>query len=782
MNALLEHAKWLDGTTFEDFERYVKQRKIHQFDCDIETFSYNMVWQKQAPKRMKSRMFTFCASWHEKGVIYTVAFPDFRYFFDAYHYYAKHCNKKKGEPNNKRLKMYLHNGNKFDNHFIAKMIHDVYNADYYNMQDEKSEVTQKVASHMSLKEQENNYILEKRVKGISHLSFSGKVRDVIIEVEDTVMKTGCSLAVCGTMLEAGGFLTKEQLKTTFDYEKYHYQENMSDEKAQKVAMDLYYQLSEEEWTYIQNDTIILSSLRMNFSSVFMGFDFKKATKTQNIINAYTVNNLARYQILGKVITKEGVKTKTHSINYSDYSVNGENFATIIQKFYKGGLNFYNQDYLAKLITEEMISFDINSSYPSIMYEFALPHVLIDYCEEKETVDINTEIDKQFMLYRVKKTTFNRIMSQLDTRVGRQMLVKYFRTVEDEDVYLTSWTFKMLKENFNLNIKRLTVEQWYKFSVKPFGGIEKLIEFYYTKTQGKSKTLVEFKDNNPTKIIFTDKPSERVFTKPEIDISKVNLNGIYGAPALRPTYSIGYRDDDNELHLERNAFHNTERNALTSVFTTGGALWRLTQPFKYLTGKEIDKWFVYCDTDSLYMIKECFNKLPKEMFHPANLGSWDVEHETIEKFYVLNHKKYAYYAENEIQFRCGGVPLDSFDNNMSFEKFIETQFSKGAKVANKRGIYTHEGTVVIYDSVTELDVGNTYPEFYLPEDEKEFIKMIDLAREELKDEDDSDILYLESDLGTLAIKDLWQYEYEETSKDIWDLVVDSREINQILIEN
>ena len=183
-----------------------------------------------------------------------------------------------------------------------------------------------------------------------------------------------------------------------------------------------------------------------------------------------------------------------------------------------------------------------------------------------------------------------------------------------------------------------------------------------------------------------------------------------------------------------------------------------------------------------MIKKCFSKLPKEMFHPANLGSWDVEHETIEKFYVLNHKKYAYYAENEIQFRCGGVPLDSFDNNMSFEKFIETQFSKGAKVANKRGIYTHEGTVVIYDSVTELDEGNTYPEFYLPEDEKEFSKMIDLAREELKDEDDSDILYLESDLGTLAIKDLWQYEYEETSKDIWDLVVDSREINKILIEN
>ncbi|ELA9727802.1 hypothetical protein RG007_004976, partial [Vibrio parahaemolyticus] len=79
MNALLEHAKWLDGTTFEDFKRYVKQRKIHQFDCDIETFSYNMIWQKQAPKRMKSRMFTFCASWHENGFIYTVAFPDFRY-------------------------------------------------------------------------------------------------------------------------------------------------------------------------------------------------------------------------------------------------------------------------------------------------------------------------------------------------------------------------------------------------------------------------------------------------------------------------------------------------------------------------------------------------------------------------------------------------------------------------------------------------------------------------------------------------------------------------------
>src|SRR5699024_2509743 len=108
-----------------------------------------------------------------------------------------------------------------------------------------------------------------------------------------------------------------------------------------------------------------SLLRMHFDKVFKGFKYSKKTKTQNIIEAYTVNELARYQILGKV--KHG--KNTYNLNYSEYQVDDENFADIVQHFYKGGLNFYNQKYLGKILTDLMISFDINSSYPSILYEF-----------------------------------------------------------------------------------------------------------------------------------------------------------------------------------------------------------------------------------------------------------------------------------------------------------------------------------------------------------------------------------------------------------------------------
>src|SRR5699024_11284721 len=70
-------------------------------------------------------------------------------------------------------------------------------------------------------------------------------------------------------------------------------------------------------------------------------------------------------------------------------------------------------------------------------------------------------------------------------------------------------------------------------------------------------------------------------------------------------------------------------------------------------------FIYCDTDSLYFKKDIQEKIPKHLFSEFKLGTWDLEHEHIKQFYVLNHKKYAYVdEENEIQVKAGGIPNDS----------------------------------------------------------------------------------------------------------------------------
>lgn len=636
-----------------------------------------------------------------------------------------------------------------------------------------------------------NYILEKRVKGMSHNTFSAVIGDLQIDTVDTVLKTGCSLKTVGQMLLASKCITKDKLKTNFNYEKYHFEEDMTELEVNSKVLDIFNNLDENEWIYIANDTYILSSLRRDFSTIFPGFDYKKQTKTQNIINAYKKNELAEYQILGKITkqNKTSLKPDIYEVNYSDYNVQGENLAKIIQSFYKGGLNFYNQDYLGKILTGEFISFDINSSYPSIMYEFPMPFLIRDHYEYPCIKKINTNIYEEFTLYKISKEVFNRLIELSKSRIVKQMLTKYFR-VEGNFVYLTSWTFKMLKENFHIEVPEIECEQWYEFSVEYFGARDAITDFYFTKTQGKSKYVVEFIDNNPMNIVVhKDQLNDKVFTKPLIDVAKVNLNGIYGAPALKPAYSIGYRDEDGFLHVERNGYLNTERNALTSVFTTGGALWRLTQPLKYLTSFEIDDAFLYCDTDSLYMKRYILPKLPKEMFHPLNLGSWDIEHNIINKFYVLNHKKYAFqddeeinkdkkspnYNPNGIVFHCGGVPEESFDIDMNFEDFINTQFHQGCVLSTVRSIMTNEETIVIYESETKLDKGVNYPTNYTDEDEILDKLIKEDIRECLKNEDDNDILYIEYSLGSMSFKDIYPFEYKTSKESLTELYYDSGDI-------
>lgn len=774
----MKFVQWLDNTTEDDLIKYLKKSKTHHFDIDIETFSYNMKMSRKAPTLMKSRMFTFTASWYdETGRIYTVSTPSLKYFIDDY--LLPYAGKSKGKSKRsgfKRVNFYVHNGNKFDNHFLAKEIHETYQATYKNWEDDKSKVKINLGKHMTKGETTENYILEKRVKGMSHLSFSAVIQDLQIDTYDTVMKTGCSLAVCGQMLKSAGCITEDKLKTSFDYSKYHYQEDMTDLEAEALTLNLFQDLSEEEWVYIANDTYILSSLRRDFDKIFPGFDFNKQTKTQNIINAYKRNRLAEYQILGK-ITVQGetdLRPEVYEVNYSDYEVQEENLAKIIQNFYKGGLNFYNQDYVGKLLKGEFISFDINSSYPSIMYEFPMPFLIRNHYEHPCIKKVSTNLYEEFTLYKLTKVTFNRILDLINSSVVKQMLTKYFRR-EGEFVYVTTWTFKMLKENFHIDIPEIECEQWFEFSVEYFGARDAITEFYFTKTQGKAKNVVEFVDNNPMNIIVhKDKTNEKVFTKQMIDIAKVNLNGIYGAPALKPAYSIGYRDEDGHLHVQRNGYLNTERNAMTSVFTTGGALWRLTQPLQYLTSEEIDDAFLYCDTDSLYMKRYILQKLPKEMFHPMNLGSWDIEHNLITEFYVLNHKKYAFY-DNGIVFHCGGIPENAFNTDMTFKQFIDLQFHKGVSMPNHRAINTKEGTVVIYESSTTLDEGGKYPTQYTDEDEliEQYVK--NEMREKLNKEDDNDMLYIEYELGSMALKDVYPFEYETGKESLAGLYYDSGDI-------
>ena len=215
----------------------------------------------------------------------------------------------------------------------------------------------------------------------------------------------------------------------------------------------------------------------------------------------------------------------------------------------------------------------------------------------------------------------------------------------------------------------------------------------------------------------------------------------------------------------------------SIFVTSVSLWNLLNPLKYLTQKEIDENFIYCDTDSLYFKKSVQHKMKDELFTEFELGTWDLENDHLRNFYVLNHKKYAYewYSEKEdkekgikkgwnIEVKAGGIPNDSFDTNMSFDNFIKTQFSDGVEIETTKSIYNSQETISIYPSVTKLEVGKGYRihangKFY----DSMKAKMFEQIREK-ESEFTSDVLYIESFLGTFSLSDLYPFTHEVKQKE------------------
>src|SRR5699024_2505010 len=281
--------------------------------------------------------------------------------------------------------------------------------------------------------------------------------------------------------------------------------------------------------------------------------------------------------------------------------------------------------------------------------------------------------------------------KIESIIVRQNLLKYYYT--NEFVNVNSYTFRMIENITGIKIDSIPVFSFIVFETEYFGSRDMIEEFYRIKTQGKQNKKIKF--NSPYDIELTDQDNDEVFSQEEIDNSKVNLNGLYGIPALRPYFNLFRRTKYGELYNVENGHKNNERNIVFSIFVTSVSLWNLLSPLKFLSSQEIDENFIYCDTDSLYFKSKVRNRIPDDFFHPFHLGKWDLENEHIDKFYVLNHKKYCYEVNGKINVRSGGVPHSSFNTDMDFETFVDTQFSDGVQLNTLKSIYNNDETISIY---------------------------------------------------------------------------------------
>lgn len=743
------------------FQQMLQDRKTFKsitLFFDIETFQYNEREGKNSPSAYKNMTFSVGVSWLKKGLVELEVFPNFKEMFDQI--IEVYGNSKKVPS----IILNAHNTNKYDNHYLRYDLLYFYphmTVENYWLQTATTEDSNIDAFRIKdLKAADKKgIILEKRIKSSINLEMLFFLEGIKFETQDNWVKTNSSIKMLGNKLKRLGVVTDDELKTDFDYRKHNLEEDLTEEQAREYASKIFEHLTPDEITYIKNDVILLAKSVYYYSELFKGFDYSKRTFTSNILESYNTNDLTSFQLLNRI----GKGKDKYEIRYTDYRFSNQNFYDYLKPFYRGGLNFYNQFHIGKIITDGVFSMDIHSSYPYAMHNFKIPTYIKDYAEYEKPTEVPVSYsDDEFSLFQLSKETFDYlILDRIQSVLVKQILVKYYST--NEFVNLNSYTFRLLENIVGLRFESIPVYSRVTFTTEYFGSREKIEEFYEVKTQGKYKEKLKF--NSPYDIEITEEENDVIYSKEEVDNSKVNLNGLYGIPALRPYFNLFRKDAKGEYYNVENGHKNAERNIVFSIFVTGVSLWNLLNPLKYLTQEEIDENLLYIDTDSLYFKKTVQHKLPKELFTEFELGTWGLDHDNITQFYVLNHKKYAYVdEEGEIQVRSGGVPHDSFNRDMSFEQFIETQFSHGVELQTTKSIYNNQSTISIYPSKTKLDVGKGYRihasgQFYNQMKANMF--------EQIRGQNDvftDDVLYIESILGTFSLSDLYPFTHEVKQKE------------------
>ena len=734
---------------FNDYlVKYRRENNIRLF-FDIETLQYNELEGRKKPTRYKNVVYSVAVSYYDELDLNTVIFPNFKHLFD---FILNTLRVYKKKPT---FELIAHNTNKYDNHYLRYDLVYYYGLESKNIYlknatDEGNAYTLKKKE--LTKEDKQGIILEKRIKSSNNLELDFYIEGIRFYTTDNYVKTAVSIKTLGHKLLRKGLIKEEELKTDFDYVKYNKDIDMLEQQARDYALKVFRDLSSDEITYIRNDVIILAKSVMHYSEIFKGFDYSKITFTSNILQFYNDNDLTSFQLLKKVGKKH--------IKYTDYRFANENFYDYLKPFYRGGANMYNDMYVGKIINEKVTAIDINSSYPYAMHNFKIPTYIKTFKEFDKENKINVTISNDvYSLYRISKSYFDDyILSRIKSKVLKKLLVKYYNT--NDFININSYTIRMINLFTDVPINELMVYSYVQFDCVDFGSKEHISEMYYVKTQGKQENKVFYE--SPYNIKITDEKNTEYFSPEEIDNSKVVLNGLYGIPALRPFFNL-FRWVNNELSNIPNGYVNNERNIVFSIFVTSVSLWNLLSPLQYLEQKEIDDCFIYCDTDSLYLKKKALKKIPGYIFNPYHLGSWDIQNETIDKIFVLNHKKYAYLSENEIIVKCGGIPNEAFDRNMDFETFIDTQFNDGITIENTKGIFNEQGTISIYPSITKLSIGYGYRIFsedMFTEDLKK--QMIDEIRDEMKGEQ-IDALYIESSIGIFSMDELYPMTREVEKK-------------------
>ena len=297
----------------------------------------------------------------------------------------------------------------------------------------------------------------------------------------------------------------------------------------------------------------------------------------------------------------------------------------VKQSYRGGFTYLNPKFKNKIVRNGIV-LDVNSLYPSVMYDSYLPFGTPIFFNGKY------EEDEMFPLY----TQMFKCQFELKKNKIPMIQLKHNSLFKGNE-YLTSSNFEQVTLCLNNIDLELFFEQYDVYNVEYING------WKFKATKGLFDEYIDKWSNN--KIQAKQDGNHGLYL-----ISKLFLNSLYGkfGSDNKVKSKIPYYDpDDSRVHFKDSEVEEKDAIyvAMASFITSYARLKTITAAQKiqddYHSGKSKIQ-FVYADTDSLHCYSPNF-ELPDLDIDSTRLGAWDHE---------MNFKKGKYlrqkcYIENEI---------------------------------------------------------------------------------------------------------------------------------------
>ena len=417
-----------------------------------------------------------------------------------------------------------------------------------------------------------------------------------------------------------------------------------EEQKTEIDYNMYrpvgYELTEKEKEYVSNDVIIVAK------ALYQMINEQKQTSLTMSSDAM---NDFKHRLANVPRGTSKNRERAETVFRHWFPELSNDVDSYIRRAYKGGYTYANPKYTSQLIGEGLV-YDVNSLYPSRMYQNVLPYGEPVYF----TGEPNPPDDYPLFILHIKcrfeiKPNYLPII-QLKNN-ARFHETEYLEHVDSvEDLYLTNIDFSMFMEHYDV----YDFEYVDGYYFKGYNGFFKEYIDYWIDIKKKNKGGLR-------------------------QLAKLMLNSLYGkfASSTSGLMKEPYLNEDEEVK-----YQSVEKDQRPCVYTALACFTTAyARQLMITTAQSCYERFLYCDTDSLHVHGL---EIPDIPIHDKELGYWKCEgvfkqakylraKTYIESFYQVNGDNISEPTEIKysnginMEVKCAGMP-DNMKTLVSYDNF------------------------------------------------------------------------------------------------------------------